>query len=415
MTYAREVVRFANYLRSTFNLGLLDSEIMADGDRYLDGYRQTLTRPDEFDSGSHPVGDASSTLGKRRAALKRFYSWAVQAHHIESFPFQLVAVRTRNGSIETLARMRGGRRTHVERLPIPTHQIDRFFRVGVLGQAPDGLPDTSFTRFRTVNRTAAAFALGLAAGLRHSEILAVTIFEIPKPHPDGLTPVAVADQISKGDWGRRVVGFSDWLDVCWKYIDGDRRVIARRAQWRPVADELTIDVAKTNAAIVTYERGGRNHVSRWRDLDIDHRRRLVVSGHGSPLFLLNQHARDGSPLTDDSSLNTSLKDAGRRCRQLWPDENWAFSMHNLRHTFGTELSRFVSHREQLIETFIDEHGRQPVWAEMLRREDPAMVVQDSMGHSDPRTTKIYTHTALWDLLLSVNADPKHNPALRENV
>jgi hypothetical protein len=50
---------------------------------------------------------------------------------------------------------------------------------------------------------------------------------------------------------------------------------------------------------------------------------------------------------------------------------------------------------------------------MLERENGTFLVQESMGHASPATTSIYQHNALWEVLLSVTADPELNPAARE--
>jgi integrase len=66
----------------------------------------------------------------------------------------------------------------------------------------------------------------------------------------------------------------------------------------------------------------------------------------------------------------------------------------------------------MAEDFMTQHGRRPAWAELLYRQDKPRIVQDSMGHRSIKTTQIYNKSAFWRLLLSVAADPEHNPAIK---
>ncbi|GCE76010.1 hypothetical protein [Cellulomonas biazotea] len=411
-TYAREVVRLARHFEDGFGLGLLSDEVVLNGNELLRTYQLKCTGPDLEDDGADPVGDTASTLGKRRAAITHFYRWAVRTGRIPIMPFSLKTVQTRNGSVEVLAGLGGGRRSSSEREPIPGDQIDRFLRVGILGLAPDGSPDPSFTGYGTAQRNAAGFGLGVGAGLRHSEVLAFTIFELPRAHPDGFTPLAVADKTAKGDVGRRVIAFSEWLRLVHAYVDGDRRDIARGATWRPERP-LEIVIEHTGRREVTYLVDGRAVTRRWRDLDLAVRRRLVLPGGGSPLVLLNHKTANGAPLIDPTTLNDALSLAGRRTSALWPEQEWTYSMHHLRHTYATELTYFLAHGKDHISAFAAANGRKPAWSEMVTRESRNLLVQESLGHASPQTSSIYQHTALWNLLLSVNADPEHNPAARE--
>jgi integrase len=412
-TYAREVVRFAAHLEH-FGLALLSKEVAHNGDELLRAYQLQCTRPDLEDATASPVGDTASTIGKRRAAISQFYGWAVRAGRIAAMPFAQKEVRTRFGRVEVLAGLGGGRRSRVERQPIPHHQLEPFLRVGLMGLRPDGAPDPAFRGFVAAQRNAAGFALAVGAGLRHAEVLAFTVFELPLAHPDGFAPLAVADETAKGDVGRRVIAFSRWLRVVHAYVDGDRRAIAQGATWQPDRP-LEVIPGRTSRRNVTFIVGGRPITKRWRDLGVDVRRRLVLPGGGSPLLLLNHRTANGAPLTDTSTLNDALRLAGARAAALWPDDEWSYSMHNLRHTYATELTSFLAHGREEAVGFQARHGRRPVWGELVARESAVVLVQESMGHASPATTQIYQHAALWNLLLSVNADPEHNPAASERV
>ncbi|RBY86445.1 hypothetical protein [Blastococcus sp. TF02A-30] len=414
-TYAREVVRLAAHFEEEFGVGLLADEVLLDGDEMLRTYQLKCTGVDQEDRSADPVGDAASTIGKRRAAITSFYRWAVRARRITELPFSTKTVQTRWGPVEVVAGLDGGRRSRSEREPIPSDQQERFLRVGLLGELPDGGgPDPTFQGYLTAQRNAAGVGLGLAAGLRHSEVLAFTIFELPPPHPDGFTPLAVADQTAKNDSGRRAIAFSDWLRPVHAYVRGDRRNIARNATWRPQRP-LEVVVERTNRREVTFCVDSRQRTEKWNDLDLAARRRLVLPGGGSPLVLLNHRTANGAPLTNPTALNEALALAGSRCAALWGDLHWSYSMHHLRHTYATALTRFLAARREHIAAFVAAHGRRPVWAELVTHENTGLLVQESLGHAGPDTTLIYQHAALWDLLLSVNADPQHNPALREEV
>lgn len=412
--YGREVARFSNFSEQYFSTPLLGPDIHKKGNSILKAYAAHLIKADEKDDSDRPVGDSASTLGKRRAALLSFYWWAVEEKLISNLPFKLVTVPSRRGPVQTLAYLRGGRRTVDERQSIPSAQIGRFLQVGVRGQLPTGGPDPDFLSFMTSQRNAAGFALGVAFGLRHAEILGTTIFEIPPAHPDGLTPARVADAISKRERGRNIVGLSEWLGPAHAYMGGDRRRIARKATWVP-KNPWEIDPARTTRTHVLVRRAsGREESLKWNDLGLDERLQMVIPGHGTPLLLLNHRDENGSPLTDADSLNDAFTLAGTRCQKHWPALNWDFSTHHLRHTFCTELTDFLSESDFRIGEFEALHGRQPAWARLLLRQDKSRIVQESMGHSSIETTNKYRKSAFWKMLLSVAADPEHNPAIRES-
>lgn len=412
--YGREVARFGNFTEQNFFASLLGPDVQARGDEILRAYAAHVIRPEEKDDSMQPAGDSASTLGKRRAALLSFYWWAVDEALLPALPFKLVTVPSRKGPVQTLAYLRGGRRTRDEREPIPTAQIEHFLQIGVRGLLPTGAPDPDFLSFKTVQRNAAGFALGVAFGLRHQEILGTTIFEVPPAHPDGLTPARVADAISKRKRGRNIIGLSEWLLPVHTYITGDRRRIARNATWVPKgAWEINPD-RTTRSRVSVRLPSGKEMVLQWNDLGMEQRLRLVIPGHGSPLVLLNHRDRNGSPLTDRDSLNDAFTLAGTRCQRHWPALNWDFSTHNLRHTFCTELTEFLSDSDSRAEDFQAWSGRQPAWASLLLRQDKSRIVQESMGHQSIETTNIYRKSAFWKLLLSVAADPEHNPAIRGN-
>jgi integrase len=415
-TYAPEVVRFGRFLEEQFQLSLVDRALLECGDEVMRAYYLRCVAPEVEDLGAKPIGDTTSTLGKRRAALMSFYRWVARpGGELPCIPFQVVTVRTRWGETTTLAGLRGGRRSIDRRNPVPGTQIDRFFNVGILGQLPDGSPDPSFRRIATCMRTAAGFSLAVGAGLRHSEILSFTTFELPPAHPDGLTPLAVADKTAKGDVGRKVIAFSRWLSVVHQYVANERAMISSRAAWRP-RNALEVDPAHTSRVRVTYASPSGRQVTRlWRDVDRDERQRLVVPGHGSPLVMLDSRASDGRPITGEDALDEALQFAGTRCCGHWPAEDWTFQVHSGRHTFATELLRFLNEAESHADEFRMVHGRDPVWLSMARRDDPRLLTADSMGHTSFDTTMIYAATALWDALLAANADPSLNPALDEEV
>lgn len=412
-SYSREIARFANFLKVRHQIDLLGVEIQSDGDRYLRDYRAYLVQADRAPDSLKPIGVSKTVVAKVRAALLSFYWFCVDDHFLPTFPFSLVRRRTRYGEVETLRHMDGGRETQSFREPIPSSQLHRFYQVGLLGQRPDGSPDPAFRSFETAQRNAAGFGLGVGLGLRHREILGTTVFEVPVASADGLTPGRVANAIAKRKHGRTVFGLSEWIDPVHRYISGDRHFIARRATWRPDR-AWVIDPARTTRTIVVVTTpDGHEETLSWNDLDHERRSKLMMPGGGSPAVLLDHSKRNGAPLTDDDSLNFALARAGERCQRYWPTLDWSFTAHHLRHTFATELTSFLSDSERLAAQFIEKHGRAPVWASVLERQDKSRIVQDSMGHRDIRTTNRYREGAMWSLLLSTMADPEHNPAVRE--
>lgn len=412
--YARAVARFARFLDERFNAELVGPEVRTTGDSLLRAYGGHLVAAREEDGPLH-LGASRAVVGKARAALMSFYTYAVSEGWLPEFPFTLRAAQTRHGEVQTLAYLQGGRITAESRDPIPRGQLTRFHEVGLLGRRPGGDPDPAFRSYGTAQRSAAGFGLAVAIGLRHDEVLHTTVFEVPQPHPDGLTPARVANAISKGGRGRQVVALSEWLDPVHEYISVDRRSICRRATWEP-DDPLYVQPEETNAHKVTVvDSEGRRGTYRWNDVGRAIRRRMVIPGNGSPLLLLDHSKRNGAPLTDQDALNTALAHAGERCGAHWPDHDWAFTTHHLRHTFATELTHYLAQADDLAAAFEEESGRPPAWADLLRHQDKTRIVQESMGHSSPAMTNRYRQAAFWSLLLSVTADPEHNPAVREDA
>lgn len=411
-TYVYEIVRFAEFLRENFGLDVADETLYEIGDDAMRAYYLKCLDPDNRDSG---VGDSRSTLGKRRAALMSFYRYTSRPHGgalTRGFPFRLVTVQSKKGPIETLAGLRGGRRTIPARNPVPGTQIDRFLDVGLMGFTPDGEPDPSFRRVGSASRAGAGFGLAAGAGLRHAEILLFTVFELPPPEPDGLTPLQVGDLTTKGNKGRKVIAFSRWLQPAHAYVVSERRVISRNAKWRPRGRVREIDVTETNRHRVRFVIPGRKPVTvNWTQLDPEDRLEMVIPGNGSPLLLLDHRTRDGRPITGRDALGDSMKQARKRCRTFWPTEDWAFDVHSGRHTYGTELIRFIRTGTERGQAFYAEHGRYPLWYPMVTRSDIALLTADSMGHASFDTTMDYLQNELWNALLAVNADPALNPAL----
>lgn len=108
--------------------------------------------------------------------------------------------------------------------------------------------------------------MGVSAGLRHSEVLAFPTFELPPVHPDGLTPLGVADKTAKGNVGPRVAAFSDRLRLAHTSVSGVRRNTIRAATWR-TEQPLEIVVERTGRREGIYLVEGRPITRKWRDLD----------------------------------------------------------------------------------------------------------------------------------------------------
>lgn len=402
-TYALELRRFARFLHDELGLELLDKEV---GDDALRAYRMRCEQPDD----SAAWGDSASTRGKRRAALLSFYRWAEREGLVQAVPFRLVPVRTRRGTVLTLAGLRGGRGPARRRRPIGEEQLDRLLGVGLAGLTPHGRPDPGFRRVGTAARNTAGVALGLAGGLRHAEILSISVFEIPPASADGLTPMVVPGVIAKGGRDRETIAFSRWLRHVHSYIRNERAASTASSSWRP-RRPLEVDTSRTDREVVTVElRQGRWATRAWGLVDPDERRRLVLPGAGSPLLLISSR-QAGRPLTHPDTLNEALREAGRRCRSNWPAEPWGFTAHNLRHTYATQLLQFLRMGEQRAEEFRRETGRYPSWRALARRTDPVLQVAQCMGHATPELLATYAENALSAGLLAVNADPAWNPAL----
>lgn len=237
------------------------------------------------------------------------------------------------------------------------------------------------------------------------------MYELPRAHPDGLTPFPVAAAIAKGLVARKAIAFSRWLEPVHSYIENERAAIMESATWVPPRP-LLIEPSQTGPKFVAYHKTqGEVVKAEWAQMSPVMRARLVLPGGGSPLLMLNGRVADGRPIVGDDTLDEAMSSAGDRCRKFWPDLDWTFQVHNGRHTYATELLAFFTESERHANEFKASSGRWPVWRAMARHDDSGLLVQDAMGHASFKTTANYAKTALFDAILRINADPAWNPAL----
>lgn len=330
-----------------------------------------------------------ATWDREVATVNGFFAWTVRQGHVGTSPIvqrPSRASRRRPGWAQPetapAESSHTGPRRHVEWL---TPGMYRQWRdVGVRGFSPCGLPDPAF-RGRFASRNAAFTDLMIRTGLRLSEQVGLSLYELPRLAPRTLnTRTWLPAPIAKGGSARSIYIPAGVLKDVWDYVEIERAEAVERARndglYEEIADPLIIE----DPAEPVVRIGGR----RLPVGKLDHRDRarlLISTGDGwEPAVLwLNESGLPGT----SAGYCEIFKGANRRC--LGHGLTETTHAHALRHSFAViELEHlWRGHLEQLQQ--MNPQGRmtyQRVYG------DPLLWVSRRLGHRSIETTAIYLHT-----------------------
>ncbi len=331
-----------------------------------------------------------ATWDREVATVNGFFAWAAGQGFVDASPIVQRPSRasrcragwTPAGTTTPAESSHTGPRRHVEWL---TPGMYRQWRdVGVRGFSPGGLPDPAF-RGRFGSRNAAFTDLMIRTGLRLSEQVGLSLYELPRPVPGALNARTwLPAPIAKGGSARSIYIPAGVLKDVWDYVEIERAEAVERARgdgvYGQVADPLIIE----DPAEPVVRIGGR----RLPVAKLDHRDRarlLVRTGDGwEPAVLwLNESGLPGT----SAGYCEIFKDANRRC--VRHGVAVTTHAHALRHSFAViELEHlWRGHLEQL-------QAMTPQRRMTYQRVygDPLLWVSRRLGHRSIETTAIYLHT-----------------------
>lgn len=330
-----------------------------------------------------------ATWDREVATVNGFFTWAVCQGYMDASP--IVQRPSRSSRHLTGSRKPGtapaesshtGPRRHVEWL---TPGMYRQWRdVGVCGFSSADLPDPAF-RGRFASRNAAFTDLMIRTGLRLSEQVGLSLYELPRPVPGELNGRTwLPEPIAKGGSARTVYIPGGVLKDVWDYVEIERAEAVERARRDGLYEQVAAPLIIEDPAEPVVRIGGRRlPVGK---LDLRDRARLLIStGDGlEPAALwLNESGLPGT----SAGYREIFKDANRRC--LRHQVAVTTHAHALRHSFAViELEHlWRGHLEQL--QAMTPQGRmtyQRVYG------DPLLWVSRRLGHRSIETTAIYLHT-----------------------
>ncbi len=330
-----------------------------------------------------------ATWDREVATVNGFFAWAVGQGYLDASPIVQRPSRASRrwpgvgqpGTVPAESSHTGPRR-HVEWL---TPVMYRQWRdVGVRGFSPCGLPDPVF-RGRFASRNAAFTDLMIRTGLRLSEQVGLSLYELPRPVPGEVNARTwLPAPIAKGGSARSIYIPAGVLKDVRDYVEIERAEAVERARRDGLYAQIAGPLIIENPAEPVVRVGGRQlPVGK-----LDHRDRvrlLVRAGDGlEPAALwLNESGLAGT----SAGYREIFKDANRRC--LRHGMIVTTHAHALRHSFAViELEHlWRGHLEQL--QAMTPQGRmtyQRVYG------DPLLWVSRRLGHRSIETTAIYLHT-----------------------
>jgi len=256
--------------------------------------------------------------------------------------------------------------------------------VGVRGFLPSGLPDPSF-RGRFASRNAGFTDLMIRAGLRISEQVGLSLYELPRPTAGQLNAKTwLPALIAKAGSARDIYIPAGVLKDIWDYVEIERAEAVEYARREGLYDRVPDRLIIEDPASPVVRIGGRPlPVGK---LDHGERARLFIARpHGPEPAALWLNAR-GLPGTDEG-YREIFKNANRRCARH--DMPLRAMPQVLRHSFAViELEHlWRGHLQQLQEM-------SPVGRLTYQRiyGDPLLWVSRRLGHRSIETTTIYIHT-----------------------
>jgi site-specific recombinase XerD len=272
---------------------------------------------------------------------------------------------------------------------LPPASYRRWRDVGIRGYRPDGLADRAF-RGRHASRNQAFCDLMVRTGLRVSEQVSLTRFELPEPDPQRVYhPTTLPVVIAKRGSGRVIYIPRSVLRAVWDYMTFERAeaVEHARAQGRyeALADPLIVE-DPTHPRVRRVQPDGR---VRWVGVDrLGHRERARLllrtpDGLEPAVLWLDE---EGMPI-GVHAWKKVFATANQRCARA--SVNLRCHPHALRHTFAVvtleQLQR--GHLRDLEQMNPGQrHSYQMVFG------DPLRWVSLRLGHRSTQTTLVYLHT-----------------------
>jgi site-specific recombinase XerD len=331
---------------------------------------------------------ASTTWDREVATVNGFYQWAVRQGHAARNPLVQRPSRARRQSANEPAAQTPAEASHLgprRDLRWLTPAMYRSWRdVGVRGFTASGLPDRSF-RGRYASRNAAFTDLLIRIGLRISEQVALSLFDLPYlGHGVVNARTWLPNAVAKNGSGRAIYIPGSVLKDLWDYVEIERTDAVAAARRAGVYDRLR-DPLIVEDRQLDRVRVGQQWI-RVAQLDPDERRRLLVrTGEGlepAALWLTGQ----GTPATV-SAWQQVFKDANIRCARH--GIRVRCHPHALRHSFAviTLEQLWRGHLAALGEMNLDQReSYQMVFG------DPLNWVRMRLGHRLVQTTQLYLHT-----------------------
>lgn len=327
-----------------------------------------------------------STWNDSVRAVARFYAWAVDEGHCVRVPFTY-AMGTRYteaGPVQTRRNTATVRqaKAHVTLKYLEPDFAQLFLRA-LAGLTPDGEPDKRY-RGREVGRNAAVGGLVFASGPRSQEFTHLLTYEIPRL-PVQRTPIPVRfplpGAITKGRKFRETWITHGPLAAVHNYVELERALAAERGPYRPdpsLGEPLFIEAPDWEGARLNGRR-----VS-WRQLSPAERRRLIAPDGSSPLLSLQS---TGKPFVD---WGTAFRRTSERIREHYEPRFPTVTPHTGRHTFAmATLEMLVKGYYQQAANLITVTDGDAALINLLRTQDPLMILRDLLGHSSVVTTEIY--------------------------
>ena len=311
-----------------------------------------------------------------KSVIKQFHEWLRDTHGTPT-PFSVVDKHGPNGrttsGIEDAGRLRQPR---PGALPLLQAAIDRI--VAAAGEpTPEGRERGQGLRDQALIQWL------VATGMRITPSTNLTHYEVPPASGGDFDWLHTPAAINKYRRAVRSGAFAARLFPVRAYLAGDRAVLAAHGvRHQPLAP---LHIKRADHRWVTYVTGDGEVVRRqWNEIDEEHRHRLVDVDGSSPLLWLTQ---TGGPMSTRTGQHV-VKEAIKRAAAA--DASIPTSPHSLRHTYATFMAvMWIAADPDLYR--VGEHRIQFGLTDAVRH------VQRQLGHTDERTTGIYTgHVA--DLL-----------------
>ncbi len=321
----------------------------------------------------HPelTGVSSAWWRTTKSVIKQFHEW-MAATYGTPLPFTIVDKRGRDGVL-TRGIPDAGRllQARPEALPLMPDAVDSIL-VAAARPTPSG-------KERGQRRRDVGLIQWLVGtGMRITPALHLTTFEVPPQSGGDFDWLHTPAAVNKYRRAVRSAAFAARLEPARVYMAGDRRVTAQHGRRHNPIDPLHIVAA--DARTVTWSAGDGLGVRRqWNDVDIDHRLRLVNADGSSPLLWLTQTGAPMSTRQAQHIVKDAVKHASAACTSVPLDAH----PHSLRHTYATFMVVMWLRRDEALYP----SGQHRIQFGLV---DAVRHVQRELGHTDERTTHIYT-------------------------